>query len=1019
MWQRRAMKAKLTTGSCKCQKPAGGSCGHRSRAPRGLEFGIGSLGFSAFLLVLTLLLGFSGPPARAATTITVSTNVLVPQVKRFGIGLAQHNYYDSAQMMKELLFRNPGFEGQLYQSVVRLGPGGTAGSAIEDQPLTQWPSGFWAGATYEIIWSSANAKGRTGTIANSLAPLRANPPSDPNGSSQGTTYQFADSDPARIPADGDYIVLRKTEVGGPGGGAAFASWSVSTSGGGTVTSETGDLPPPPPAPLPAGRQCARLSAASAGQQASVTGQFDTTQGFIRLNGQFRLAFKAKGIGGQNQVLISVRRGSLPPYLSKTIQLGTGWQEITEPFTVNEPADISGTISVQFSAVNQSAVLLDDVSLRQTDGSAGNPTEFRDGVVSALQSLRPGILRYVNWQDVGNSLDNALAPVFSRKRSGYSVYSTAENNLMPGLHEFLVLCEHLGAEPWYSIPVTFSTQEVAGLMEYLGGAPTTPYGGLRAARGHPTPWTSVFTRLHLEFGNENWNNTAYRGAAITAAVPCGNRASELFAVIKASPYYAGAQFQCLLGGQAGNSTLNLQLHNASSQHDSMNLAPYMSSRVDSFETAGQVDAEKLFGPLFAEPEWWSYNPSPTSGLMRASFNSLQASSRPVPVSVYEVNLHTTQGTISQAALDSFTPSVGAALAVADHMLVMLRELNCRDQVFFSLAGHRYSLNDGTGRTSALWGAVLDMGKTDRKRPHYHALQLINAALAGSLVATTHTGDDPTWTVNNLNRVTYTNAHHLQSHAFASGTNRSLIVFNLHRTSALDVNFADGNAPSGTVTLKRLTSANITNNNETASVVVPTTNTLANFNPAQNLTLPPFSMSVFEWSVAPAAPAPVITTQPQSQVVIAGTNVTLSVTATGTAPLSYQWQRNSVNLPGATSPTLPLANVTRATTGSYVVQVSNPGGTTASQPATLRVLNFPRLHAPQPLPGGGLRLLFNDHDGGALSLGDTLNFEVFVSTNLLATNWVRINLPLTVNNGLLTLDDGDAMNHRHRFYRVLER
>ncbi|MFA6544808.1 MAG: immunoglobulin domain-containing protein [Limisphaerales bacterium] len=976
------------------------------------------MGFGASVLALTFLLGFGGAPAHAATTINLSTNVLVPQVKRFGIGLAQHNYYDSAQMMKELLFRNPGFEGQLYQSVVRLGPGGTAGSAIEDQPFTQWPSGFWAGASYEIIWSSANAKGRTGTIANSLAPLRANPPSDPNGSSQGTTYLFADSDPAKVPADGDYMVLRKTDIGGTGGGAAFASWSVSTSGGGTVTSETGDLPPPP-APLPAGRQCARLSAASAGQQASVTGQFDTTLGFIRLNGQFRLAFKAKGTGGQNQVLITVRRGSLTPYLSKTIQLGTGWQDVAEPFTVNEPADISGTISVQFSAVNQSAVLLDDVSLRQTDGSAGNPTEFRDGVVSALQGLRPGILRYVNWQDVGDSLDNSLAPVFSRKRSGYSVYSTAENNMMPGLHEFLVLCEHVGSEPWYSIPVTFSTQEVASLMEYLGGATTTPYGGLRAARGHPAPWTGVFPRIHLEFGNENWNNSAYRGAAITAAVPCGNRASELFAVIKSSPYHAGGQFQCFLGGQAGNSALNLQLHNASPLHDSLNLAPYMSSRVDSFETAGQVDAEKLFGPLFAEPEWWSYNPSPTSGLMRASFDSLQASSRPVPVSVYEVNLHTTQGTISQAALDSYTPSVGAALAVADHMLVMLRELNCRDQVFFSLAGHRYSLNDGTGRTSALWGAVLDMGKTDRKRPHYHAMQLINAALAGNLVATTHTGDDPTWTVNNLNRVTYTNAHHLQSHAFASGTNRSLIVFNLHRTSALDVNFAGGNVPSGTVTLKRLTSANITDHNETASVVVPTTNTLANFNPAQNLTLPPFSMSLFEWSTAAPAAAPAITTQPQSQVVIAGTNVTLSVTATGVAPLSYQWQRNSVNLTGATLATLTLTNVTRASTGTYTARVSNSNGTTNSQPATVRVLNFPRLHPPQPLPGGGLRLLFNDHDGGTLGLGDTPNFEVWASTNLLSTNWVRINLPLTVTDGMLTLDDADAAIHRHRYYRVVER
>jgi hypothetical protein len=790
---------------------------------------------------LPILLAFlAATAARAATTIEVADQVLQSGVKRFGIGLAQHNYYDSAQMMKELLFRNPGFEGLLFQSAVRLGPGGTASSAIEDQPLTQWPSGFWAGASFEIIWGAA--KGRTGMVTNSLAPNRANPPNDPNGSVQGTTYLFADSGP--VASNGDYMVLRRTHLGGTNGGAAFASWLVSTDGGGSITSETNDLPPRPanyPAVLPWSRQCARLDAASSGQQASITGQFDPLQGFIRLNGQFRVAFRAKGVGGANQVLVSVRRGSLSPYLSQTVQLTNGWGDYALPFPAAEPATTSGEVRVTFTAANQSALLLDDVSLRQTDSRADNPTEFRDAVVDALRGLRPGILRYVNWQDVGNSLDNALAPVFVRKRSGYNVYATSENNMMPGLHEFLVLCEHLGSDPWYCIPVTFSTQEMANLMEYLGGGPDTPYGAIRAARGHPAPWTSVFPRIHLEFGNENWNST-FRGGAIAQAVPCGNRASELFAVIKGSPHYNAAQFNCLLGGQSGNPALNLQIHNASALHDAFTLAPYMASRVDSFGTN-----EELFGPLFSEPEWWSFNPGPTSGLMRANFNNLQSASRPVPLAIYEVNLHTTQGGITQARLDEFTPSVGAALAVGAHMLVMLKELGTRDQCFFSLAGHRanWTATDGTARASALWGSVLDMGKTDRKRPHYHMLQLLNEALGGDLLRTTHTGDDPTWNVTNLNRVTYTGAHCLQSHAFRHGARRSLIVFNLHRTSALDVTFTGPHAPSGSVTLKRLTSANITDHNEAADVVTHTMQQLADFNPAAPLSLPPFSMTLLQW------------------------------------------------------------------------------------------------------------------------------------------------------------------------------
>ncbi|MBI5800233.1 MAG: immunoglobulin domain-containing protein [Verrucomicrobia bacterium] len=166
-------------------------------------------------------------------------------------------------------------------------------------------------------------------------------------------------------------------------------------------------------------------------------------------------------------------------------------------------------------------------------------------------------------------------------------------------------------------------------------------------------------------------------------------------------------------------------------------------------------------------------------------------------------------------------------------------------------------------------------------------------------------------------------------------------------------------------------------------------------------------------------PVVTVQPQSQVVTAGTNVTLTVSATGTAPLSYQWQQNAVNLPGATAATLTLPNVTRAQTGSYVVQISNAGGATVSQPAIVRVLNSARLLPPSPLPGGGLRLSFQDHDGGPLTLADTANFEVWVSTNLKSTNWVRLPLPLTVDNGALTFDDSEAAAHAWRFYRVTER
>src|SRR5205807_3365571 len=47
------------------------------------------------------------------------------------------------------------------------------------------------------------------------------------------------------------------------------------------------------------------------------------------------------------------------------------------------------------------------------------------------------------------------------------------------------------------------------------------------------------------------------------------------------------------------------------------------------------------------------------------------------------------------------------------------------------------------------------------------------------------------------------------------------------------------------------------------------------------------------------APTITTQPANQTVTAGQTASFAVTANGTAPLNYQWQKNGANINGATS------------------------------------------------------------------------------------------------------------------------
>ncbi|HVU07375.1 MAG TPA: immunoglobulin domain-containing protein [Verrucomicrobiae bacterium] len=85
------------------------------------------------------------------------------------------------------------------------------------------------------------------------------------------------------------------------------------------------------------------------------------------------------------------------------------------------------------------------------------------------------------------------------------------------------------------------------------------------------------------------------------------------------------------------------------------------------------------------------------------------------------------------------------------------------------------------------------------------------------------------------------------------------------------------------------------------------------------------------------APQITTQPSSQSVIAGTNVTFAVVATGTAPMSYQWTFNGTKISGKTNSTLSLTGVQTNQAGNYAVTVANIAGSATSSTAVLSVSN----------------------------------------------------------------------------------
>jgi uncharacterized delta-60 repeat protein len=100
-----------------------------------------------------------------------------------------------------------------------------------------------------------------------------------------------------------------------------------------------------------------------------------------------------------------------------------------------------------------------------------------------------------------------------------------------------------------------------------------------------------------------------------------------------------------------------------------------------------------------------------------------------------------------------------------------------------------------------------------------------------------------------------------------------------------------------------------------------------------------VSVVKYQQNNIADAPVIIISPTNQVVVSGSTVTFSASATGTGPLSYQWRFTGRPIPGANGPTLTLHNVQAVNRGDYSVVVSNSAGVTVSPESRLTVLVLP--------------------------------------------------------------------------------
>lgn len=775
----------------------------------------------SFLPIFLLL---SQSLAAQVTTVKVTDSVLVENVRRLGINVGSRSQWGAAQFLKNLI-SNPGFEAGVYSSVVLADNGGTASDFRmafwdpawnNDQYGVGWPEDFWNGAEYEIVWG--NARGRSGHVT--------------DFSHSGGANVFSLDGSGAAPERLSVMLLRRDNVPGLNGNT-------------TAVDATTTRPGSP------GRQSLHLENGGYTYRFYMDSMWrdgDRTAGkLLVIEGNYYCSLWAKGASEGDELRVRFFREHEGVFLDERIPLTTQWQRIERRFTVPTGADpvraytdqeyhpILGFILEASSSGAQ--VWVDDVELYSTDNE--NPTVFTDSFVDRLLELRPGVLRYWGGQ-LGATLDDQLAEPFARRTNGYSPRTRNAGSWPYSLHEFLELCAHVGADPWYIMPPTFSQSEIEGLVEYLA-APAqegNPQAMLRAELGRPQPWTQAFERMHIEYGNELWGAASggdpFMGASVSGGVRLGSIASDRFDLLQAAPHFDGGVMKLVIGGQAGYAGRQQEIVQNSSAHDAVALAPYFGV-LDAWSS----DAD-IFGPLLAMPFY-----EVASGRMRESRGYLDAGAG-TEMSIYEVNFHTTHGNAPIDIRNDFLTGMGGGLALPLTMLVYQRDLAARDQCAFSSL--QYSFRLESGDMARLWGMLRDVEATRRKRPTWLGVEVVNKAVMGSALRTEQSGDNPTWMQSAVNGIgEEMRVQEVQSFAFAEGPMRGVVLFNLNLETPRRVRLEFDGLPGGAFQYL-LSAESIHDDNEDSTTIVIDSALVFEFQSGNEFTLPPHSVTALRWQNA---------------------------------------------------------------------------------------------------------------------------------------------------------------------------
>jgi len=765
---------------------------------------------------------------RAATIITIGDSVIASNVTRLGLNMTGNNYYDSPTL-KQTDSKN--FEGSSYRQC-HEGTLFTNGFATwRTTTSTYWNSGWnrmISGGMYRIL--SGPHAFTTGTIM-AVKPLTM---MTWNSAQTSTVPFFEFSAPIALPGGAPVrnmgLMVQQFNMGEGRLNGTYGYWLQTN-----CYVVTGDVSPD---------SWGSGALLMVGATNLAYFRLATVQpGIATATGMWRCILRAKRAAGSP--VFQVRTESVTPATTWTLSLADSWQSYTCDVTV---ATVTGAQPLFYVTASSGNVLVDDCDVRDIDDTG--PHAFRGDVVEVLKDMRPGILRYL--QMGGNTLSNTILPctaayaylddpttVGPYGSSGWQTY---------GMHEFLQLCEDVGAEAWYNLPGALDPWEMDALMEYIGAPAGVGYGQLRAALGHPEPWTKTLPRVHVELGNEIWNSAGYWW--------CGFKGpdywSNMFALAKASAYYTNTVIFHSAGQNFSASMANQVIRDAPTG-DRYSIAPYVLSSLNTTDLSLNNTDDKFYRWLFGYPLHTTYS----NGMPQ---HYAVMTNRSTEYSVYEFNHHTTGGSAGYNDVNKFVASAGAGVSIINTMLALLKQYGIRSQCLFNFLQRdfdAYSL--GTPGRVWLWGVTRDTrAGSVRHRPTGLGFIVANRVLGGDLVTTTHTGDNPAFTANGYFRSetgvkTYTWPT-LHSYAFRDGARRALIIvnFDLWSNQTVSVRFPAGEGALAATASTWYTAASyVSNHNETLTAPPLVTIAAAGLTAFTNgvlVSIPPFTIQSFEWQAA---------------------------------------------------------------------------------------------------------------------------------------------------------------------------